>query len=812
MSTAVSGTVFRDRSRPDGRMALVTLLSGVRLLDAVPAGTPLVAVPAVREADNAPVRVLVVTASLDPATRRRIRAECAALEAALADVDPAVVLPVLDHGVDATDRPYLLMPRPGPVLDGADGPTPVAEVVATARAITAGLAELASRGVGGPPPPAYRTPTGPVLGTPLPPVLVELRATLGTGTGHEPPEVLSGGDWTPAGQIYACASILWALLSGRPPFGDGLDRLLGTVPRMERADVPGALVGVLRQALSLDPADRPESGGTFAEAVAAASTPVALDTLPPTRPTPLRPEDAGARPLGSRYLLDQRIGGGATGQVWAGRRREDGSPVAVKLIRGDLAENPEVVARFLRERATLVRLQHPHLVRVHDLVAEGEVLGIVMDLVNGPDLRRLVAGHRLSQTEAAGLLAQTASALAAVHAAGVVHRDVKPENVLVTERDGRRMALLTDFGTARATDDPTLTRDSQLIGTPAYLAPERVRGYTADAAADVYALGVIAYELFAGHRPFPETSTEAVQRAHLDTEATRPAGLDDDAWDLVSACLDKQPDRRPSAAEAANRFAALAGPGALVDVPPPAPLPATAPPPAPVSEPLEPLATQLSARPLPARPAEPVPRRRRGRWLLLGTIGAVTVLGLAVGTYLGHSALGHSAPPAHSATPSPSSDPALYPVPVVLSLDRANSLLISWDLAAAQLPGFRGFYVLQMSPDFHALAEDLPGGTSSYRVDGLVPAQRTCYMVYAYGVTAAVPDPPPPACVAAGATPASATPPTASRPPPARSGTPTPRPRSTGASSPSPGCPIPSQLLRGHPCPARPSPPPSPTP
>ncbi|OLB77612.1 MAG: hypothetical protein AUI14_15610 [Actinobacteria bacterium 13_2_20CM_2_71_6] len=732
---APSGTVVRDRWAPDGRTALVTTLPGVRLLEALPAGGPVVALPAVRD-DGTPVRVLLVTAPLDPATRRRVRAECSALEAALADVDPSVVLPLLDHGV--ADVPYLLVPGL-PLVESlsVDG-LGAAALGAAARALAAGLGELAGRGIVGPVPPLYE---GPVLGTPLPPVLVELSSVLGSGTGHEPPEVLGGGGWTPAGQAYACASMLWTLLSGRPPYGDGLGRLLGAVPpRMRRADVPEPVVAVLRDALAVDPAARPAATpDALADALASALPTIeVLDTLPPTRPVSPPPTHTGGRPLGSRYLLDTRIGRGATGHVWAGRRREDGSPVAVKLIRGELAEDPDVVARFLRERATLVRLSHPNLVRVHDLVAEGEVLGIVMDLVEGADLRRLAVTGPLSVAEAAGLLAQAASALAAVHAAGVVHRDVKPENVLVTERDGRRTALLTDFGTARAVDGPTLTRSTQLVGTPAYLAPELVAGRSPEPPADVYSLGITAYELFTGRRPYPETSTEALLRAHLDQPVTRPDGLSDDAWALVAACLDKQPERRPSAAEAATRFAALADPSRdLGRLHPPEGVA--------VSTIGEPVATRVSERPVPARPAEPVPPKKR-RWLLVGVAALVAVLGLGVGAYLGRPA--PHAQPAARPTPSPSVGSLLYPIPAVLALDKGN-VTVSWDSGAATLPGFQAFFVFEVTGSgSRAVSGMLARDVNKFRVSSLRPGRQSCFTVIAYGVTAPRPNPaPPPACV-----------------------------------------------------------------
>src|SRR5262249_48677885 len=155
-------------------------------------------------------------------------------------------------------------------------------------------------------------------------------------------------------------------------------------------------------------------------------------------------------------------------------------------------------------------------VRVLDLVAEGDTLAIVMDFVPGPDLRRLLAGQRPDQDRALRLLAQLAAALDAVHEAGIVHRDVKPENGLGVWRGGEPFARLTDFGVAKILDNPGLTQTSQVIGTPAYLAPELATGRPAGPAADVYALGVMAYEVLTGDRPFAAESPVGLMMAHVE--------------------------------------------------------------------------------------------------------------------------------------------------------------------------------------------------------------------------------------------------------------------------------------------------------
>ena len=171
------------------------------------------------------------------------------------------------------------------------------------------------------------------------------------------------------------------------------------------------------------------------------------------------------RGLGSRYVLHEPIGRGAYGDVWRASPRAGGPPLAVKVLKPELASDDETVGRFLQERSILVGLEHPNLVRVHDLVIEGDTIAIVMDLAAGTDLRRLLSA---SPTQAPALACevarQIAAGLAAVHAGGVVHRDVKPENVMVDlSSPGLPLARLTDFGIARLTQSPSVTRMSGIM-------------------------------------------------------------------------------------------------------------------------------------------------------------------------------------------------------------------------------------------------------------------------------------------------------------------------------------------------------------
>jgi serine/threonine protein kinase len=207
----------------------------------------------------------------------------------------------------------------------------------------------------------------------------------------------------------------------------------------------------------------------------------------------------GQQALGSRYVLEGRIGSGGMGAVWRGRDRGNGLPVAVKLLHEQFAADPAVLTRFVRERTVLVGLRHPNLVPVHDMIMEGDRLALIMELVQGADLHHhLNARGPLPPALAATLIAQVCDALAVVHAAGVIHRDLKPSNILLDTSRPAPAARLTDFGIAWADDAVSLTSDGAVVGTPAYFAPEVVTGQRGGPAADVYAAGTSLFELLAG--------------------------------------------------------------------------------------------------------------------------------------------------------------------------------------------------------------------------------------------------------------------------------------------------------------------------
>ena len=309
--------------------------------------------------------------------------------------------------------------------------------------------------------------------------------------------------------------------------------------------------------------------------------------------------DLSGRCVGNSYILIAPVGQGATGTVWRAIERNSGAYVAVKLLHETLLRQPKLVTRFVRERTILMMMRHENIVGVRDLFSVGESLALVMDFVAGGSLRdRLAAVGTLPPAEAAHLLAQVAAALTQAHELGVVHRDVKPDNILLQPRPTGvaepDQVKLTDFGIARVLDTAGLTTPHAIMGTPHYMAPEAAAGVV-DPAADVYAVGIVLYELVSGHPPYAGEPL-AVLRRHVEQEPERPSGMPDEVWDVITWCLAKDPARRPSADELAAELRALARRTA--------------------GEPAQPVAervTVLNAG-APAHPSAPrVPARRRPR-------------------------------------------------------------------------------------------------------------------------------------------------------------------------------------------------------
>lgn len=267
------------------------------------------------------------------------------------------------------------------------------------------------------------------------------------------------------------------------------------------------------------------------------------------------------------YRLVDRLGHGAMAQVYRGLA-PDGREVAVKLLHPHLTGDEGFLARFHREAEAAGRLDHPHIVKILDYGREGDLHYLVMELVDGPSLQAMLRDrtHPLTPAEAVALIAPLADALDYAHRQGVIHRDVKPSNILL--RGGRLDdPVLTDFGVARMVEATVATQAGALLGTPAYMAPEQGEGKPGDERSDIYALGVILYELLTGQPPFQADSPYAVILRHIHTPPPPPRSLRPDLPPALEAvvlrALEKDPAARyPSAAAFAAALTASLRPTA----------------------------------------------------------------------------------------------------------------------------------------------------------------------------------------------------------------------------------------------------------
>ncbi len=263
--------------------------------------------------------------------------------------------------------------------------------------------------------------------------------------------------------------------------------------------------------------------------------------------------------LGDRYTLTERVAVGGMGEVWAATDTVLGRTVAVKLLHPALSQERDFVDRFRAEARHTAALLHPNIAAVFDYGEDDGTAYLVMELVAGLPLSQIIAERApLSAQETAAILIQAATALHAAHEAGVVHRDVKPANILITP-DGT--AKLTDFGISRAIDSVPLTRTGQVLGTAQYLSPEQALGQRATAASDIYALGVVGHEMLTGERPFDTGSVVSTALAQVNQPPpplpdTVPLGI----RDAIAAALAKDPADRPTTAAAMAH--ALGMPGA----------------------------------------------------------------------------------------------------------------------------------------------------------------------------------------------------------------------------------------------------------
>ncbi|WP_029116401.1 serine/threonine-protein kinase [Mycobacterium sp. URHB0044] len=358
-----------------------------------------------------------------------------------------------------------------------------------------------------------------------------------------------------------------------------------------------------------------------------------------------------------KYEIIGLLGRGGMGEVYEARDTEKSRIVALKVLVDQFSRDPEYRNRFTREAHAAAQLQEPHVIPIHDWGEIDGSLYIDMRLVRGTDLRRLLKSGPLQPDQAINIIGQIAGALDAAHADGLIHRDVKPENIIVTSSD---FAYLVDFGIAEKSGDTRLTQAGMTVGSLAYMAPERLDNKPTEAAADVYSLACVLFEALTGDSPFSTESMQQLLTAHLYTPPPRPSELNPrvptSLDGVIQRGMAKEPDDRYGSAGAFARAAGRALSGA----------PCTSQP-IPVSDPyatmaapgtLVPINQQHTWAAVPSRPSQspqilqhaapqPLSAPERNKWVIPAAVGAAAALilglgGIAIGMMVGQDSSGSS--------------------------------------------------------------------------------------------------------------------------------------------------------------------------
>jgi len=407
--------------------------------------------------------------------------------------------------------------------------------------------------------------------------------------------------------------------------------------------------------------------------------------------------------FGGRYELQSRIAIGGMGEVWQATDLVIGRQVAIKILKDEYLGDPGFLERFRAEARHAALVNHEGIANVFDYGEEDGSAYLVMELVPGEALSTILEReHVLSTDKVLDIVAQTAAALQAAHAAGLVHRDIKPGNLLITP-DGR--VKITDFGIARIADQVPLTATGQVMGTVQYLSPEQASGHPASPTTDIYSLGIVAYECLAGRRPFTGESQVAIAMAQInETPPDLPVTVSEPVRNLVYACIAKNPADRPQsaahlarAAQALRRGDVQAAAAAV-----PAVLGAAGATAATMLMPSQQgqtAATTILPSAAPngepeEAPAEGEGKKKRSPWtwplIILIAILAIVLIGtlIALLTNQGEKtpATTTSTPPATtSAAPSTTAPPPTTEAPQTVQVDRNAYLGMNIDQAAAQI-------------------------------------------------------------------------------------------------------------------------------
>lgn len=457
--------------------------------------------------------------------------------------------------------------------------------------------------------------------------------------------------------------------------------------------------------------------------------------------------------FGGRYELQSRIAIGGMGEVWQATDLVIGRTVAIKILKDEYLGDPGFLERFRAEARHAALVNHEGIANVYDYGEEEGSAFLVMELVPGEALSSILEReHVLSTDRTLDIVAQTAAALHAAHAAGLVHRDIKPGNLLITP-DGR--VKITDFGIARIADQVPLTATGQVMGTVQYLSPEQASGHPASPTTDIYSLGIVAYECLAGRRPFTGESQVAIAMAQINEAPPElPATVAEPVRNLVFACIAKNPADRPASAAhlaraaqalrrgdvraAAQSVPAILGGAALADAstvlmqPPAAPTAATTVLPATAVAPV-----------VDEEPAAPVEERKRSRWTW-PLIALIALLALVlIGTIITLVVAPKPAPsntPSNTPTQTQPTSPKPTPTPTsnTVQITEGDFLGLTADQARDKLQGLG--MVADVSQGNAATTNDQANKVYSVNPTGPVPKGSTV-SVKVYGPVAPIPTP-----------------------------------------------------------------------
>jgi len=406
--------------------------------------------------------------------------------------------------------------------------------------------------------------------------------------------------------------------------------------------------------------------------------------------------------FGGRYELQSRIAIGGMGEVWQATDLVIGRHVAIKILKDEYLGDPGFLERFRAEARHAALVNHEGIANVFDYGEEDGSAYLVMELVPGEALSTILEReHVLSTDKVLDIVAQTAAALQAAHAAGLVHRDIKPGNLLITP-DGR--VKITDFGIARIADQVPLTATGQVMGTVQYLSPEQASGHPASPTTDVYSLGIVAYECLAGRRPFTGESQVAIAMAQInETPPDLPVTVSEPVRNLVYACIAKNPADRPQSAAHLSRAAQALRRGDVQAAAAAVPAVlgaagATAATMLMPSQQGQTAATTVLPSAAPngepeEAPAEEDVKKKRSPWtwplIILIAILAIVLIGTVIALLNNQGdktpATTTSAPPTTSAAPSTSAPPPTTEAPQTVQVDRNAYLGMNIDQAAAEI-------------------------------------------------------------------------------------------------------------------------------